>query len=269
MGKSVIGEFSFGRYLMAAWLPLLVGTALLGFGVATLLTTANQDDATLRFAISIVSAAGGAGLLAWAATQYLGRTSRLEVRPDEVSWVTAGRAGSAAWCDVREVYREDTFLVMPGPVASQQRSEWARRAHVRLLLADGSRVTFRQTLTNYNDLVDAILGYAAEAVFPAKLAETADGREAAFGAVSVGAAGVRVGGLLHPWAEVNYAVSEGWLCVAPAREEFEIKDRREVRLSELPNFLVLLALMARVGKPPADPLLMYPVSWRASMARRL
>jgi hypothetical protein len=266
MDDTIEGRFSFGRFVMAVWLFFLLGALFFGFGVAVFLTTSKQDDAGLRYAMAVVSSAAGAASLGFCTVQFLRRTSRLEIRPDGLSWVTGGRPGSAAWADVRSVYRDEFYTVM---TPDQQGSEWMRRAHVRVIFQNGTRVTFRQTLTNFDALAGAIQRYATEAVLAAKLAELSEKGEAGFGSVAVGPNGVRVAGRLYPWAEINYAFSRGWLCVAPARDEFDIAERRDVPLSALPNYLALVALMAHVGKPPVDPLLIYPASWRKNMAGRV
>ena len=268
MDETIEGRFDFGRYVMSVWLFFLVGAGAFGFGAV--LAGVRHEDPSQQPLVYITAGACliiGLVALGWCAVQYICSARQLTVTPTGASWVVKGRAGSAKWTDVREFYRDEFYTVGPGPAAARERSEWMRSAHVRLVFRDGTEVTFRQTLSNYDALVAAMQRYAAEAVLVEKIALVAAGAEAEFGPLEVSSAGLRIKGKLRLWDEINYAVNNGWLCVAPNRDDFDIQERKDFTLVTIPNYLALLALMQQVGKPPADPLLLYPKSWRESMSR--
>jgi hypothetical protein len=266
-GEGVTGKFVFSRYVMAVWLFFLGGAVSLAFGLGALLAGSdpNQGDFA-RLAVGVTGTAVAVALFGWCVVEYVGRTRWLGVNPQGLSWAVGGRTGSATWAEVREVYRDDSYQVA---TPHGRPSEWMRRAHVRVVLHSGVSVTFRQTLDRFDALAREIQARGAQAVLPAKLAELAATGEAKFGRVAVGPTGVKIGKKEFAWAEINYAGSEGWLCVAPARDEFNIEERKDIRLSEIPNYVALIAIMAAVGKPPVERGLLYPLSWRRRMGGRL
>ena len=79
--------------------------------------------------------------------------------------------------------------------------------------------------------------------------------------------GVTVGVMSRRWEEFEYAVSRGYLVIVPAGDGFGWADRVEIALVDIPNPLVLLELIVRLGKPPTDPMRMIPKADRARLAR--
>jgi hypothetical protein len=269
VGETVEGKFSFGRYVQAVWLFVLIGVGMLVVGVGGLATRGPKSPESALELLPLLGpiALLGAAVLVWCAAQFIARTSELKVAPSGMSWIKGGRRGFSDWTDVREVYRDDSYTVMAG--ARNSRSEWMRRAHVRIVFKNGTEVIFRQTLSNFDAVAAALQQYAAAAVFPEKSAEIERGGEAVFGRVAISTAGVRIGKTLRPWTEINYAISQGWLIVAPARDDFPIEERKDVALSTIPNYVALFVLLGQVGKPAVHPLLTYPARWRDSVARHL
>src|SRR5207244_10083008 len=80
----------------------------------------------------------------------------------------------------------------------------------------------------------------------------------AFGPVTLRPEGVSLAGTTFRWEDVEYSLRGGHLIVVPAGDRFGWGDRKEVALAEIPNFVVLLELMERVGKPPVPPNFVIP-----------
>ncbi|MFO0881100.1 MAG: hypothetical protein U0840_27570 [Gemmataceae bacterium] len=87
-----------------------------------------------------------------------------------------------------------------------------------------------------------------------------------FGHLPLRTAGVAHGGKRRRWKDIEYAVSRGYLVIVPAGDEFGWEDWVEVALVDIPNALVLIELMARLGKPPIDPARVIPKTDRTQMS---
>jgi hypothetical protein len=125
---------------------------------------------------------------------------------------------------------------------------------------------FDHTLSNFARLADNVQQASARYLLPKLEAECQRGA-AEFGPLAIAADGIHHGGQRHRWKKIEYSVSRGYLVIVPAGDDFGWSDRVEIALMDIPNVLVLLELMAGMGKPPVDPLLVVPRSDRARMSR--
>src|SRR5262249_10168752 len=103
-------------------------------------------------------------------------------------------------------------------------------------------------------------------LLPRKEAELRSG-PVSFGPVTLRKEGVVVGEKTYRWPDLECSLRGGHLIVVPAGDRFGWGDRKEVPLADIPNFLVLVELIARVGNAPIDPNLTIPVSDRARLSR--
>jgi hypothetical protein len=188
----------------------------------------------------------------------LGRgVRRVEVHPDRIAWWGPAGEEQAPWPTVVSVHRFEKIT-----------NNFWYEAALTLTFANGRKVVFDQTLSGFTELANAAQEITARLLLPQKEAEVRAGG-AEFGPVSLRADGVSHAGKFSRWGDIDYAVSRGFLIVVPAGGEFEWKDRREIPLAEIPNWPVLVTLMARLGKPPVDGLLTYPRGDRGHMQKMI
>jgi hypothetical protein len=194
--------------------------------------------------------AAALGCLSPALVAFFRRVRRVEVHPDRLAWWTGAGPQEASWDKVASVRRLERIT-----------NKWWYQTALTLTFTDESQVVFDHTLSGFRDLADRVQAFTAARLVPGKEAELRAG-PVTFGPVTLRAEGVAVGDASFRWEGMNYSVSGGHLIVVPAGDNFGWGDRKEVALADIPNVLVLLELMARVGKPPVHPNLVIPMKDR-------
>jgi hypothetical protein len=229
--------------------------AALAAGFLTL-AVAKPDTGTLLPGLLFAAAALGCAIPL--AVAFVRRVRRAEIRPDRVVWWAADGEHDLRWEDVESVHRFER-------ITGNGRSGWYQTA-LTITGRRGEKVVFDHSLSDFAGLADQAQRLSARHLLARKEAECRQGA-VQFGPLTLRADGVSHGGKRHCWNEIEYAVSRGFLTIVPAGDKFGWQDRVEVALADIPNVLVLLELMARLGKPPTDPARVIPKGDRARLSR--
>jgi hypothetical protein len=209
------------------WVILMCVFASLGLGL-TLLCLFRGDLGGL-FA-GLLFLAGGVACLIPLILGFLRRVTWVEVYPDGLYWQQHGGEGRCAWQDVGSIYRTEKIT-----------NGW-RQTELKLMLTDGGVVSFNHTLTDYNRLAETVQAATARVLLE-PLRQAAAAGEVAFGPVGLGPHGIRMKNELLPWSEVQqHTVHNGHLIVST--ERYPGWNGKSIILSEIPNYLVLLRLLA-------------------------
>jgi hypothetical protein len=161
------------------------------------------------------------------------------------------------WEDVASVHRFER-------ITGNARSGWYQTALT--ITAREETVVLDHSLSDFAGLADHAQRLSARHLLPQKEAECRQG-PVKFGPLSLGTDGVSHGGQRRRWNDIEYAVRRGYLVIVPAGDEFGWEDRVEVALVDIPNALVLMELMTRLGKPPTDAARVIPRADRARMSQ--
>jgi hypothetical protein len=234
------------RGLISRWAPywlLFAVFGLIAIGLLALALARPQSGTLLPALLCLVIAVG---CLAPPLVAFLGRPRRAEVYPDRLVWRTGAGELQASWDLVASVHRFERLT-----------NNWWYQTALTLTLADGSKVVFDHSLSEFADLANNVQQQMAQHMLPKKEAELRAGA-LDFGPISLRTDGISHGGAFHRWQDIEYSVSGGYLIVVPSGDQFGWGDRKEVALAEIPNSLVLLGLMAHVGKAPVAPGMVVP-----------
>jgi hypothetical protein len=232
-------ELFFGGFLSryAPQCMLFAVFFVIGIGL-TILGVRNPENKTLL--PGVLSTVGG---LLWLIPLPVGlfrRARAAEVYADRLKWTDAAGQHECRWDEVAEVYRVERIT-----------NRSFRYTLLRLVLADGRQVQFDHTLGGYNQLADQVQARTAEHLLPAKQ-RALDGPGAEFGPVTLSRAAVTIGGETFPWDEVEqYTICNGSLVAFP--RSYQGHAGKEVALSAVPNYPVLLHLLRVLGKEPTPP----------------
>lgn len=243
------------RGLVSRWAPfclLMAVFAALAGGFLALAVTKPQGG-TLRPGLLFVAATLGCAVPV--AVGFVRRVRRVAVYPDRFVWWAGDGEHEMRWEVVDSVLRFERIT-----------NNWWYQTALTITPRDGRPVGFDHSLSDFTGLADHAQRLSAQHLLPRKEAECRQGK-VKFGPLTLRTDGVSHGGKRRGWKDLEYAVSRGFLVIVPAGDEFEWTDRIEVALADIPNNLVLLELMVRVGKPPVDPALLIPKSDRARMIR--
>lgn len=254
-------ERAFHRLHYVSIFGLSLGGVIMGIGI--LLALAQEGRPILQLAIPMPFLLAGLWGLIWLKT-YLARSPEwVEVGPDRLRWRKQEKETRVIWDDVYELYRHDKYVFHLG----EQPTEWNRQAHLRLVFRDRTEVEFHEVLSHFDELVWAVQQYSTAALLPEATAAFERIGQARFGPLSITREGVVVNGDRFPWGGLKYAVTRGHLRITPNTKEFNDAAVRQIKLAEIPNYLVALALMERFGKPPVDVPDAWPPATRAFVAR--
>jgi len=239
--------------LMSRYLPLLIVFAifaLIGFGFLFLIFTKPRAGALLPCVLGF--AAAGACLIPMG-VGFVQGIRHAEVHADRLVWWDGGERHEVLWKDARAVYRFERL------------TNGFRDALLTVELQNGRKVVFNQILSEFDELCTTAQELSAQHLLPVKAAELRSG-EVFFGPVSLTFDGLSLAERFYSWKEIEYSFNRGFLVVVPCGDDFAWTDRKEIRMAEVPNLLVLVELMARFGKPPVDPHMVIPVSDRERMS---
>lgn len=254
-------ERAFHRLHYVSIFGLSLGGVIMGIGI--LLALAREGRPILHFTVPIPFLLAGLWGLVWLKA-YLARSPEwVEVGPDGLRWRKQGKETTASWDDVHELYRHHQYVFHVG----EQPTEWHRRAHLRLVFRDRTEVEFHEVLSNFDELVWAVEQYVTAALLPEAAAAFERTGLARFGPLTITREGVAVNGDPFSWGGIQYAVSRGHLRITPNTTEFDDEAVRQIKLPEIPNYLVAVALMQRFGKPAVDAPDVWPPAMREFVMR--
>jgi hypothetical protein len=166
------------------------------------------------------------------------RVTWLEVDETGLAWSCRGQSFTRTWPDVAAVYRKERLV------------NGVALGSVRTLFRDQSELTFNRMLSHYDEIAAEIQDRSAAALRAAKEHELAAG-QAEFGDVTLRPVGLDYQGRPHAWTDVDYGVVRGTLFFVPAGAAALPRNvTTEILLETIPNYSLLLELMARRGKPP-------------------
>jgi hypothetical protein len=164
---------------------------------------------------------------------------------DGLVWADADGRHEAHWDDVREVYRKEWVI------------NGCRHTALTLRFTAHHEVVFDHMLADYNELAARVQELSARNLLTRLATTLKCNGVVQFGPVGVDPRGLswkqRWGPEFFDWHEIDYAVDNGRLIVVPCGRRFTWNERREQLLSDIPNYLALLHLMAQLGKPPVPP----------------
>jgi hypothetical protein len=175
------------------------------------------------------------------ALKIRGRLVWLEVDSAGLRWLQRGNESSRKWDEVSNVRR------------SERLARGVQHGSVRVEFRDDEVIEFDRMLSNYDVIAMAIQRYAATILRATKEAELAAGG-ADFGPITLHREGVEYKGREFEWRKVEYGIVRGNLFFVPAGEGFDPdKVLAHLLLEEIPNYMLLLELMERHGKPAISP----------------
>jgi hypothetical protein len=255
--KPVRAEFSLRRFFTHRNLILGLGAFLLGLSLLFVYLGFRPEQRWSM--IGMTAAIGGSGLLflGYCLLLYLKRVEFAEADAAALSWRQGGREARKPWQEVESVYRKEVYKRGRADDAAEK-DRWGE---LRIEFTDRSRLVLDRCLENYDRLGLAVQEAAADAARPRKEAQLAEGG-AEFGPVKLTRDGVLHRGKTLRWAEHNYSVASGHLFFAPAQGDFRERDNVKIPLSTIPDYALLLEMMARVGKPISPVKMMYPPKYR-------
>lgn len=170
---------------------------------------------------------------------FLGLTRRprqVEVSDEGLAWKGSQGEGRCRWKDIREVYTLDRTV---NQTFTEKKLVW--------VLANGDRITTDQTLSDFDQLAEAVQARSAEHVLAAKRAALDTGAD--FGSVVLKRSGLTVAGKSFAWDEIEHStIFNGTLYFFP--KAYKGNDSEDAKLSDLPNVPVLLQLLEELDRAP-------------------
>jgi uncharacterized protein DUF6585 len=180
-------------------------------------------------------AAFALGFLGYLGYRFLA-VSNVRLDDTGITWSGALGTRHQDWDAIVAVYRNELI-----------ENRQFRTRTLKLEFADGSSAMFDQAVSNFSDLAESVQTTTAELILPVKQTELRAQGQADFGSVAVKPDGVAMKGEFFPWTGLGrHAIENGHLVL------YALPRRRSggdasVRLSEIPNYAVLLELIARRG----------------------
>jgi len=167
---------------------------------------------------------------------------RVRVTTEGLTWRDRKGEHHCTWDEVTAVYRTEIRI--------GDRKYGDRVTRLRLEIADGRTLTVNHRLTRYNKLCEAVQTITTERLLHRKRAEMR-GQGATFGTVTLFRDGIRIGKTDLGWENFgHYYVENGHAVFFPRWARDMKRDAIVFRLAEIPNNLVLLALLLESGKRP-------------------
>lgn len=163
------------------------------------------------------------------------------VRLDDegVNWGGAFGSHHRDWDEIEEVSRSEVRVVNRNAVSKS----------MKLKFTDGSKVRFDQSLGDYDDLAASIQMTTGDLILQRKMQDFAEQGQAVFGPVTVSDKGVEMKGEFFPWSNLGkYQIVNGHLILYALRGRRDAGNK-ETRLSEIPNYPILLHFMDCRGQP--------------------
>jgi hypothetical protein len=212
---------------------------LLAVGIGPWFVPVDPQSVMVGRIISGICIVGALGLVVRLWLMIRGRLAWLEVDPAGLRWSQRGQESGRPWKDVKTVWRLER-LVRGTPVGS-----------VRVDFRDGDPLLVDRSLSGYDEIADAIQSYGVGVLRAIKESELAMG-EVEFGPVKLLRDGILHEGRELRWADVDYGIVRGSLWFVPTGAVLEPDHvKASILLETIPDYLLLLELMERHGKPAA------------------
>lgn len=265
MVTPVESRFSLRGFFSYHWLHLMLGELALVFAIPlSVVAVQEKDSLTFYGAIPFLVCLYAAGIAvnSYVFWSFFSYPTVVRVNQQGISWERGGRKEAYQWERFQELHRKEVLLVHGK--RPDKPSDWDRMSKLTIVFDDSTKLSLNHSLSNYNLLAKEIQGAATEVIWAKKETEVNQG-EGRFGSVILRRNGVRLLNQDYLWTEIEYSIYNGFIVLVPAGDTFSDKDRIEIALSTIPNYLVLLGLMGKVGKAPVHPLMTFPKDWRANM----
>jgi hypothetical protein len=187
--------------------------------------------------VGLAMAAIGCVVLLYVVARFL-TIRRVEVGPEGLRW--SGIFGSTyrTYREISSFYRTETIT----------NRRFVTR-YVKLKFTGGGSVTLDQSLTHYSVLAESLQRIAAETLLHEKRAEWDKLGAAHFGPVTIRADGIRVNGKFITRSAISRCQIENGHLVVYGDARRRSGRERAVPLSDVPNYAVLLELLAEKAFP--------------------
>ncbi len=169
---------------------------------------------------------------------WLSRRARfVQVSDEGLIWKDQQGEQRCRWEEISEVYRLDRVV---NQTFSEKKLTW--------VLANGAKVVADQTLSDFDRLADSVQAMTTAHLL-AKKRSSLDAVGADFGKVVLARTGVTMNGKRFSWDEIEHSTLwNGSLHVFP--KAYKGNDSEEAKLSEVPNWPVLMELLEELGQTP-------------------
>lgn len=207
-----------------------------GMGVL-LIYLGKERDSNVEFISGIVVCAlAPSWLFPMFVFLYL-RPREVQVSLEGLMWRDMQGEHRCRWDEITEVYRMTKVL---DETATEKKLAW--------VLADGTWVTVDQTLSDFDQLADAVQE-STHALLLERKRSALDGAGAEFGSVVLARNGLTVAGKKFTWEEIDHStVFNGTLYFFP--KSYSGSDSEDASLTETPNALVMMELLIDLGQAP-------------------
>lgn len=215
---------------------LMIGGTLLAIGVGLLLLAASRPDRSTLIP-GLLFAVGGPLFLIPMYLGLAGHPREIETSAAGLRWVVPEGEHQVDWEDIREVYRYEKIT-----------NQTFREAHLIVVLADGERLDWNQSLSDFNQLADTVQASVCARLAPKLRADLQSG-SAAFGPIVLRPSGLSFNGTDLPWDRLDQiAVARGFLILG-VRTMYGSRSE-SVAVGQIPNFPVFFGLLQETCPMP-------------------
>lgn len=238
-----------GRVLMYTWPYVLVGGIFLLIGVGLVFVSLSRKTVDKGGALAgAVSAVVGAGLCGVYGYRLFTDVALVRLYQGGLDWQEGSRARRISWEEIKEVQRKELHRLTHGAAPS----DWNRHSRLRLVLRDGSEVSFNHGLTGYDELATVVQEQTTRALLPRYREQLTAAGRVAFGPLLLTPTALAGSDFVDHFEDItHFQVNRGWITWQTRHGQ-----PREHALHDVPNYLVLLALVAEMsglGSPDRPP----------------
>jgi hypothetical protein len=228
--------FCFSGFLNRYWAFFILPVMTVGMGVLLLYLGAARSSTAETVGGIVVCCLAPVWLIPMFV--FVSRRPRqVQVTQEGLAWRDRQGEHRCRWEEISEVYRMHKVL---DRTATEKKLVW--------VLANGTRVTTDQTLSDFDRLADAVQAGTHDHLLAGKRSAL-DGSGAAFGSVVLGRTGITIAGKRFAWDEIDHStIFNGTLYFFP--KSYKGNKSEDAKLTETPNALVMLQLLDEVGKSP-------------------
>jgi hypothetical protein len=240
--QRAVYECTLSSFLSFFGIFVVIGVTLLGVGVVFYLMLRSPGRGVMgeQIACIIVAVLGCLALLALFVC-FFRRIKRVIVNERGITWTRGSQTHERMWSDVGEVFREERIVIVNG-------TSVGKYSHLRVVFADGETLALNKTVVGLKELSNRVQEVALVHQLPEARAQLV-GSAVEFGPIQLTQEGLVIDEEVHYWEEIPaLRVSGGWLTVITTDEE-----EKHVALKDIPNYLVLFALLGELGHPPGAP----------------
>jgi hypothetical protein len=232
--------FNFAAWISFERLPLIGFTICLLLGVLMLVLyfvvpvkPGDEVGGSIAGVAGVALTVAAVAFLGWLVWRFVSCPAFVRVYSDGLVWKHLGRETECGWEEVSEVYR------------SEQIYKGWHTGEMKLVFTDGGQVKFNNFLHKYDQLADSIQQVQTERLLPECKTILKEGSAVAFGPIEVGPDDVTLDEDSFAWDKLKkVALINGYLVFRGGKRE------REIKLSDVPNYALLFALLAEKGKRP-------------------